>query len=98
MHAGRIEPNKEGLVIGLGLVDEVQSKVADFVIYCFHPLGIERAGILDPLLADLAPARHLGWIILIGSPAVNHVAGAYDVQEVLRVVRVCRVFHCIEMI
>ena len=59
VHAGRVEPAEERLVVLLGLVDELQGHVADFVVDRFHPLGIERAGVFDLLLADLAPARHL---------------------------------------
>jgi len=40
VHAGRVEPQEERLVVGLGLVDELQGKVADFVVHGFHPLGI----------------------------------------------------------
>ena len=98
VHARRVEPDEERLVVVLGLVHEIEGKVADFVVHRFHPLGIERAGILDPLLADLAPARHLGRIILVGGPAVNHVARADDVQQVLRIVGMRRVFHRIEVI
>ena len=60
VHARRVEPAEERLAVLLRLVDERQGEVADLVVHGFHPLGIERAGVLDLLLADLAPARHLG--------------------------------------
>ena len=60
--------------------------------------GIERAGVLDLLLADLAPARHHGRVVLVRRPAVDHVARADLVQQLLRVVGVRRVFHRVEVI
>ena len=54
VHARRIEPQKERLAVGLGLFDKLQREVADFVVDGFHPLGIERPGILYFLFADLA--------------------------------------------
>ena len=56
MHAGRVEPDEERLAVGLGLVRELEREVEDFVIHGLHPFRIERAGVLDLLLADLAPA------------------------------------------
>ena len=87
VHARRIQPAEERLAVLLGLVDELDRQVADLVIDGLHPLGIERAGVFDLLLADLAPARHLGRVILVRRPAVNHVARADDVQQFLRIVR-----------
>ena len=68
VHAGRIQPQEERLAVGLGLLDELEGEVADLVVHRFHPLGTERAGVLDLLLADLAPARHLGRVDLCPSP------------------------------
>ena len=98
VHAGRVEPDEERLAVLVGLVDEVEGKVADLVIHGFHALGIERAGILDLLLADLAPARHVRRVILVGRPAMNHVARTDDIQQVLRIVGMGRVFHRVEVI
>ena len=60
--------------------------------------GIERAGVLDLLLADLAPARHLGRVVRVGRPGVDHVARADLVQQILRIVGMRRVFHRVEVI
>src|SRR4029077_5854690 len=98
MHPRRIEPDEERLAVLLGFIHEVDGEVAYFVVYRFHALRIERTGILDPLHPDLAPARHFGWIVFVGGPAMNHVTRADNVQEVLRIVGVCRVFHRVEMI
>src|SRR4029079_16460895 len=98
VHPGWIEPQEERLVVGLVLVDELQGKVANFVIYGFHPLGIKRSSILDPLFADLAPARIHGGIIHVGRPRVDHVARTDDAQQLLRVTGVRGIFHRIEVI
>ncbi len=74
MHARRVEPHEEGFAVGLRLVHELEGQIANFIVYSLHPLGIESSGVFDPLLADLAPARHLGGIIRGGGPAVHHVA------------------------
>ena len=98
VHARRVEPDEERLAVLLGLVHEIDGEVANLVVHRFHALGIERAGVLDPLLADLAPARHLRRIVFVGGPAMNHVARADDIQQVLRIVGMRRVFHRIEVI
>ena len=98
VHAGRIEPQEERLVVGLGLVDELQREVADFVVHGFHPLGIKRAGILDPLFADLAPAWVHGGVVHVGRIRMEHVARTDRVQQLLRVTRVRGIFHCVEVI
>ncbi len=98
VHARRVEPAEERLAVLFSLVDEVEGQVADFVIDRLHAFWIKRAGIFNPLLADLAPARHLGRVIDVGRPRVNHVSRANDIQEFLRVVGMRRVFHRIEVI
>ena len=76
VHAGRVEPDEERLVVRLGLVDELERVVADFVVDRLHPFRVELAGVLDLLLADLAPARLHGRVVGVGRPAVDHVARA----------------------
>ena len=98
MHPGWIEPQEERLVFGLGLLDELQCQVANFVVHGFHPLRIKRSGVLDPLLADLAPARIHGGIIHVGRPRVDHVARTDHIQQLLRIAGVGRVFHRVEVI
>ena len=98
MHAGRVEPDEKRLVVGLGFVDEFEGEVANLVIHCFHALGIERTGVLNLLFADLAPARHHGRVIRSSRPRMHHVARANDIQEILRIVRMRRVFHRVEVI
>ena len=69
VHAGRVEPEEERLAVGLGLVHELERVVEDLVVHGLHPLRIERAGVLDLLLADLAPARLHGRVVRVGRPA-----------------------------
>ena len=57
VHAGGVEPDEERLAVFLGLVDEIERHVANLVVHGLHALGIERAGVLDLLFADLAPSR-----------------------------------------
>ena len=56
VHAGRVKPDEERLVVFLGLVDEIERHVANLVIHSLHTLGIERAGVLNLLFADLVPS------------------------------------------
>ncbi len=89
---------KNGLPSALRLVDELERLVENLVVDRLHPLRVERSGILDLLLADLAPARLHGRIIDVGGPRVEHVARADGGQQVLRVVGMRRVFHRVEVI
>ena len=65
VHPRRVEPDEERLAVALRLVDELERVIEDLVVDRLHPLGRERAGVLDLLLADLAPARLLGRVILV---------------------------------
>ena len=98
VHARRVEPDEERLTVAVRLVYEFEREVANLVVNRFHPFWIERAGIFDLLLADPAPARHHRGVIVVSGPAMHHVARADYVQQVLRIVRMCRVFHRIEVI
>ena len=98
VHARRVEPAEERFAVCFGLLNELQSEIADLVIHCLHPLRIKRAGIFDLLFADLAPARHVSRIVCSCGPAMNHVARADLIQQILRIVRMRRVFHRIEVI
>src|SRR3984885_7063314 len=98
VHARRIEPEEERLVVGLGLVDELQGKVADFIVHSFHPLGIERSRVFDLLLADLAPAWIHGGVVDIGRITVDHVARTDSVQQLLRIAGMRWILHRVEVI
>ena len=93
-----LSQTKNGLPSCLAFSMNLMREVADLVVHRLHPLRIERAGVLDLLLADLAPARHLGGVVGVGRPGMNHVARADDVQQILRIVGMRRVFHRVEVI
>src|SRR5664280_1768150 len=92
-----LSQTKNGLLSALALSMNLR-EVANLVIHGLHALGIERAGVLNLLFADLAPARHHGRVIRSSRPRMHHVARANDIQEILRIVRMRRVFHRVEVI
>ena len=98
VHPRRVEPDEERLVVALRLVDELERVVEDLVVHRLHPLGVERAGVLDLLLADLAPARLFGRVVLVGRPAMDHVARADLVLQLGRVGVEGRVLHRVEVV
>ncbi len=55
---------KNGLPAWTLALDEVDGGVGGFVIDRLHALLGQRAGVLDRLLADLAPARLLGRVVV----------------------------------
>ena len=63
VHARGVHPGEERLV-GLRLPrHEVDGGSRSLVVDRLHPLAVERTGVLDGLLADLAPMRLIGEII-----------------------------------
>src|SRR5882672_6537957 len=87
VHPGRIEPQEERLLVGHGLVDELERKVADLVVHGFHAFRAQFSLILDLLFADLAPARIDGRVVDVGRERMDHVPRADDVAEFLRIAR-----------
>ena len=63
-----------------------------------HGMRRQRAGVFNLLLADLAPARHLGGVVRVGRPGMDQVARADDVQQILRIVGMERIFHRVQVI
>ena len=98
VHARGVEPHEEGLIIRLGLVDELQRVIEDLVVNGFHAIWVERPAIFDFLLADLAPARLNRWVVVIGGPAVEHIARADLLFEGLRIIAMRGVFHRVEVV
>ena len=77
------EPRLAGLLLAL---DEVLGGGDELVVAGLHPLPGERAGVLDLLLADLAPARLHRLVILVGGPRVDYPArpkGLAEIRELL---------------
>ena len=91
------EPRLAGLVLPL---DEVRGRGHEFVVAGLHALLRERAGVLDLLLADLAPARLHRLVVLVGRPAMHDATRAevFEEPRVLRVVVHFRLFFGIEMV
>ena len=103
VHVRGVEPDEErlaGLVLPL---DEVLGGGDELVVAGLHPLLGERAGVLDLLLADPAPARLYGRVVLVGRPGMDHAARAevlLELREILlgRIVVHLRLFLGIEVI
>ena len=71
MHAGRVPPDEERLVRLVRPVDEVECRVGELVVDRLHPLGRQRAGVLDPLFPHTAKHRVLGRVVRVGGPAMH---------------------------
>jgi hypothetical protein len=98
MHASRIQPEEERLALRSGLIEELEGVSENFVVHRLHAPGTKLARVLDPLLADLAPARLHGRVVDVGREAVDHVARTDGRLEVLRIVGMARVLHRVEVI
>jgi hypothetical protein len=84
-------------------LDPILCGVDKIIIAGLHALAGERAGVLDLLFSHPAPARLLGRIVLVCSPAVEDPAGAelrFELRELLRiwVVGVLGVLFSVEVI
>ena len=93
-----LSQRKNGLLSFFALSRNLKASVEDLVVDRLHALGIERARIFDPLLADLAPARLHRRRRRRRSPSMDHVARPDLVQERLRVVAMGRILHRVEVI
>src|SRR5262245_28310137 len=98
MHARWIEPEEEWLVVLSRLVKELDPVRLYFVVNRLHPFWTEFARVFDPLLSDLAPAGLHRRIVHIGRVAMNHVARSHGRFELLRIIDVAGIFHCVEVI
>ena len=103
VHVGRIEPDEEGLAGVVRFLHEFLGARDEIVVAGFHALLGERASILDFLLADLAPARLNGRIVLVGREGMHDAARPerlLEVREVLLVgvVILFRLFLGVEVV
>ena len=104
MRVGLIQ-QKNGLpsALALSMKSRAKSRIVSSTVsmlYLMPSIGMrrQRAAVFNLLLADLAPARHLGGVVRVGGPAMNQVARADDVQQILRIVGMERVFHRVQVI
>ena len=74
VHVRGVEPDEERLARVVLALDEILGRGDEFVVAGFHALLGQRAGVLDLLLADLAPARLFGRIVLVGRPGMDDAA------------------------
>ncbi len=69
-----LSQRKNGLLSALALSMNLSARSRISSSTVSIRFGIERAGVLDLLLADLAPARIHGRVVHVGRPRVDHVA------------------------
>ena len=74
VHAGRIEPNEEGLLVSVRAVDEVDRGGEELLVDGLHALLGERPGILAFLLAPRAEARIVAQRVGGGGHALQDAA------------------------
>ena len=103
VHVRRVEPDEERCSVGCVSRDEVEPVLEHLVVDRLHPLLVQRARVLDPLLADAAEAPVLRRIVLVRRPGVDDAARAetlLEVREVLRrrPVRLLRLFLRVQVV
>ena len=94
VHPRRVEPAEErraGRDLPLDVVDR---RVRGLVVDRLHAFSGERAGVLDRLPADPAPARILGRVVDVGRLGAQHAARA----ELLPKARVPRVVEVLGLL
>ena len=79
---------KNGVSVIVRALDEVFGRRHELVVAGFHPLLRERSGVLDPLLANPAPARFFGRVVFVGRPGVDHAARAERLAEMRKLLSV----------
>src|ERR1700749_3287700 len=85
-------------MILVSLVEPLDRSGEEFVVNRFHPLGVQRTGVLNLLFADFAPTRIDSGVILVARPTVDQVAWADDVQQFLWIGWVIGILAGVQMI
>ena len=86
VHVRRVEPDEERRPVGGLSLDEVEPLLEHLVVDRLHPLLVQRACVLDPLLADAAEARLLGVVVLVRRPGVDDATRSEALAEVGEIV------------
>ena len=91
---------KNGFAALVWRCDEVDRSSRRFIVDGLHPFAGERAGVLNGLFADLAPARVHGRVVPVGRLGPEHAAGTEHLAElgVLRVIEKLRLLLGVEMV
>src|ERR1700733_11560043 len=90
VHTRRVHPHEEWLISLYLAAHVINRGGGSLVVDCFHPLAVERAGILNRLLTDAAPVRLFGRIVLVGRLAAEHAARRVVIDILLVVFRPIR--------
>src|SRR5262245_60155144 len=76
VHARRIEVAEPRRLLGVLALDEVDRRRQKLLVDRFHALGIERAGILDDLLADTSKSGVDPRVVAVARLAFENAAWA----------------------
>jgi len=76
-----LSQTKNGLPSLFCRLMKIRGSGDELVVAGIHALHVERAGVLDLLLADPAPARHFGPVILVGRPGMDDAARPEGLAE-----------------
>ena len=100
VHAGRVEPGEERLLVSVGAVDEVERRCQELLIHRLHALLGKRAGVGAALSAPLAETRIFARGLGEGGRAPQDAARTEAQLElqILRIVRVLGLVLGIEVI
>ena len=87
VHMRGIDPGEPRLAGRVLAANEVLRRLDELIVTRLHPLSGERTCVFDALFADVPPARLLGRVVLLASPAVQHAAGSEAVPKMGKVRR-----------
>src|SRR5262249_14829446 len=100
VHASRVEPDKERLLVAIGAVDEIDRRLEEFRVDRLHALARERPGVLAFLFAPRTEARIVARRVGRGGDAFEDAARPKICAErrVLRIVLVLGLLLGVEVI
>jgi hypothetical protein len=100
VHAARIEPDKERLLVAVGAVDEIRRGIEEFLINRFHALLGKRPGVLAFLLTPWAETWIVARRVSRGRSAFQDAAWTElrPERRIFRIIFVLRFILGIEMV